>query len=70
MPPTLPPRDGCFGRAVLCGVEVEVVEVWVAVMGGEVDGALTAVLGHERVAVQFGQPRREHRPDELPQGGA
>jgi hypothetical protein len=39
-------------------------------MGGEVDDALTAVLGHERVAVQFGQPRREHRPDELPQGGA
>ena len=39
-------------------------------MRREVDGAALGVVDHERVAVQFGQPRREHRPQERPQRGA
>jgi hypothetical protein len=53
-----------LGPVVVC--EVEVVEARVAAMRREVDGALSAVLDHERVAVQFGEPRREHGREELP----
>jgi hypothetical protein len=69
-------RGGPFGSVLPSGgvvgvdVEVEFVEGRVAAVDREVDGAVAGVLDHECVAVQFGQPRGEHRPQERPQRAA
>ena len=55
----------CF----LVVVEREVVEVRGRSVSLQVDGGLGAVLRDERVAVELGQRGREHRADELPDGG-
>ena len=77
----LPPEPG--GRAGgrrecerLCGLRVWlVVERKLAEVGGravavEVDGRLDALIDDEGIAVQRDERRREHRPHELPHGGA
>src|SRR5690606_22202067 len=59
--------DGRVARAARrwsgCGrfVEIEVGQIRVGAVGVEVDGAAVGGVGDERVAVQLGQTRGEHR---------
>ena len=69
LPSRMVTESRCAGsRAVgVVLVEVEVVEARVAAVRGEVDGAARGPSSmHERVAVQLGEPRREHRAQERP----
>ena len=58
------------GLGVWLVVEGELVEVGRRAVAVEVDGRLDALVDDERVAVERDERGREHRPHELPHGGA
>src|SRR3954454_19640947 len=58
------------GRGVLVVAEVELVELGVGAVGGEIDAGLAAAVEDEGVLVELHEARREDRAHERPQRGA
>src|SRR3954451_46577 len=55
------------GRPVLVVAEVELVELGVGAVGGEIDAGLAAAVEDERVLVELDEERREDRAHERPE---